>query len=237
MNSINSWKSNTAALLATAIATSAIAPMMASAPAVAQLFPQQTYPQRTYPQRTYPQQTYPDPQTSQVTIPAGTSIPVRYNKAEKIVVSPDETMPLTLTVATNIVNRSGSVLIPAGTQIVGQIQPVSGGSQFVAREIVISQNRRQQLNATSEVFSRTEEIRRGSNTRSILKGAVIGAAAASAISLITGNKKIAAGEVLGGAGLGAVSGVLLGRRKAEVIVINPSTDMNLTLNSSLPVAY
>lgn len=227
MYSVNSWKSHTSALLATAIAISAAAPIMASSPAAAQLFPQQTYPQPTYP---YPQRT-------QVTIPTGTSIPMRYDKAEKIVVSPDETMPLTLTVATNVVTRSGNVLIPAGAQVVGQIQPVDGGSQFVAREIVLSQNTRQPLNATSRVFSRTEEIRRGSNTRSILKGAAIGAAAASAISLITGDKKIATGEVLGGAGLGAVSGVLLGRRKADVIVINPSTDMNLTLNSSLAMPY
>jgi hypothetical protein len=32
----------------------------------------------------------------------GTTIPVRYSKAEKIVVSPKETMAVTLTVASNI---------------------------------------------------------------------------------------------------------------------------------------
>lgn len=229
MNRVNSWKAKTATFMALAIATSATIPLVRSNPASAQLFPRQPYPSRTQP---YPSTPYP--QSTQVTIPAGTSIPVRYDKAERIVVSPDETMDLTVTVATNIVTRSGAVLIPAGSQIIGQIQPVDGGSQFVARELVLNQ-RRQNISATSRVVSQTEEITRGSNTRSILKGAAIGAAAAAAVAAITGDRAIATEEVLGGAGLGALSGVLLGRRRTEVVVINPS-DLNLTLNSNLPLS-
>lgn len=230
MNRVNSWKSRTATFMALAIATSATIPLVTSTSASAQLFPRQPYPSRTQP---YP--TTPYPQSTQVTIPAGTSIPVRYDKAERILVSPDETMDLTVTVATNIVTRNGAVLIPAGSQIVGQIQPVYGGSQFVARELIVNQNRRQNISATSRVVSQTEEITRGSNTRSILKGAAIGAAAAAAVAAITGDRAIATEEVLGGAGLGALSGVLLGRRRTEVVVINPS-DLNLTLNSNLPLS-
>lgn len=229
MNRVNSWHSGTAAFMALAVATSTITPLILSTSASAQLFPQQPYPSRTYPSTNYPSST-------QVTIPAGTSIPSRYDEAERIIVSPNETMSLTLTVATNIINRSGTVLIPAGSQIVGQIQPVYGGSQFVARELVMSNNRRQSMNATSRVFSQTQEITRGSNTRSILKGAAIGAAAAAAVGAITGDRAIATEEVLGGAGLGALGGVLLGRRRAEVVVINPTTDLNLTLNSNLPLS-
>lgn len=229
MNRVNSWKSKTAAFMALAIATSATVPLVTSTPASAQLFPRQPYPSRTQP---YPSTPYP--QSTQVTIPAGISIPVRYDKAERIVVAPDETMNLTVTVATNIVNRSGAVLIPAGSEIIGQIQPVYGGSQFVARELVMYQ-RRQNINASSRVVSQTEEITRGSNTTSILKGAAIGAAAAAAVAAITGDRAIATEEVLGGAGLGALSGVLLGRRRTEVVVINPS-DLNLTLNSNLPLS-
>jgi len=87
-------------------------------------------------------------------------------------------MPLTLTVAANIVNRSGSVLIPAGSQVIGQLQPANGGSQFVARELAIYQSRRQPINATSRVINQTQ-VRRGANTGSIVKGAVVGAAAAA----------------------------------------------------------
>jgi len=107
-------------------------------------------------------------------------------------------MPLTLTVAANIVNRSGSVLIPAGSQVIGQLQPANGGSQFVARELAIYQSRRQPINATSRVINQTQ-VRRGANTGSIVKGAVVGAAAA-ALEGLTGNRKIGVGDILIGTG-------------------------------------
>jgi len=88
MSIFNPWQSGTAALMALAITTGTTAPLLTTTPASAQLFPRQS---------------------TQIAIPTGTSIPVRYEQ-EKIVIAP-ETMPLTLTVAANIVNRSGSVLI------------------------------------------------------------------------------------------------------------------------------
>ena len=224
MSSVNSWQSRTAALMALAIATSATAPIVKPAPASAQLFPQQQLPQ----QRSQP---------TQFTIPRGTSIPVRYDKAEKIVVTPTETVPLTLTVATDVVNRRGTVLISAGSQIVGELQPVTGGSQFVASELVTPGGRRQSIDATSSVISKTQEVRRGANAGSILTGAAVGSAAAAGISGIAGDRKINLGKVLIGTGAGAAGGLLLGRNKVDVIVIDPNTDLNITLNSSLPVAY
>lgn len=155
-----------------------------------------------------------------------------YDEAEKIVVTPTETMPITLKVAANIRSRSGTILIPAGSEVVGELQPANGGSQFVAEELV-RYGIRQPIDATSQVITQTREINRGTNTGSILKGAAIGAAAATAISVLTGDNRAGILEILGGAGLGAVGGVLLGRQKAEVVVINPDTDLNLTLRSSL----
>lgn len=200
--------------MALAIATGAAAPLIVPTPASAQF--------RSQPTR--------------VSIPTGTSIPVRYDQAEKIVVSPKETMPLTLTVATDIVNRSGTVLIPAGSQIVGELQPATGGSQFVARELVTYENNRQSINATSKVISQTQ-VSRGANTGNILKGAAVGSAAAAVLAGITGNSNISAGEVLIGTGVGAAGGLLLGRKKADVVVINPDTDLDVTLGSSLQVGY
>lgn len=216
MFSFNSWQSGTAALMTLAIATGTTASLVPTAPASAQLFPQQ----RT--------------QSTQITIPTGTSIPVRYQQAEKIVVTPDETMPLTLTVAANIVNRTGSVLIPAGSQIVGQLQPADRGSQFVATELVNYQGTRQPIDATSRVIN-TTQVSQGANAGNILKGAAAGSAAAAVIAGISGNKSISAGEVLLGTGTGALGGLILGRKKADVVVINPNTDLDVTLRSSLPL--
>ncbi len=219
MSSFKSWQSRTAALMALTIATSATTPMIMADPAAAQLFPQSP----SSPGR-----------SSQTTIRAGVSIPVRYEEAEKIVVSPTERMPLTLKVAANITDRNGTVLIPAGSLIEGELQPVDGGSQFVARDLVTYQGRRQPINATSEVI-KTTKLGRGAKTSSILKGAVVGAAAAAALGGLTGNRNISLGEVLIGTGAGAAGGAVLGRKKADVVVIDPDTDLDLTLRSGLAV--
>lgn len=214
MSGVNSWQSGTAAFMALAVVTSATTPIMMPAPASAQLFPQ----------------------TSQISIPRGTSIPVRYSQTEKLVANPNETKPLTLTVATNVINRSGTILLSAGSQVFGQLQPVSGGAQFVATELVTPEGRRQTINATSGVISKTQQTR-GANLGSILTGAAAGSAAAAGISGVAGDRKITAGKVLIGTGAGAVGGLLLGRNKTDAIVIEPNAELNITLNSSLPVSY
>lgn len=210
------WQSGTAAFMALAIATGATAPMVMTSPASAQLFPQS--PGRG----------------NQTTIRAGVSIPVRYDEAEKIVVSPNESMALTLKVASDITNRNGTILIPAGSLIEGELQPANGGSRFVARDLITYQGRRQPIDATSEVIE-TKRVSRGTNTGSILKGAAVGAAAAAALGGLTGNRRISAGEVLIGTGVGAAGGAVLGRNRADVVVIDPDTDLDLTLRSSLPI--
>lgn len=218
MASNNSWKSRTAALMALAITTSVAAPVFTTDPVSAQLFPSSRNGSST--------------NSRIITIPTGTTIPVRYDRAEKIVVSPEERLPVTLTVASNIVNRSGTVLIPAGSTIEGELQPAEGGSQFVARELV-TYNRRQPINATSRVIGQTS-VGRGSKTSTIIKGAVVGAAAAAALGALTGDRAIATEEILLGTGAGALGGVLLGNNnKADVVVIEPDTDLDITLRSSL----
>ena len=84
MLNLSRWQSKTALVMvfgmtATAITPLAIAPSATANPApytVAQLFPSQQAPRR-------------------VSIPAGTQLPIRYDGAEKVVVAPTETSPLT----------------------------------------------------------------------------------------------------------------------------------------------
>lgn len=224
MYSRQSWKAGTSALLALAVVTSATIPLATINPASAQLFPRSGQSNRTPGVN----------RGNQTTIRSGVVIPVRYEEGEKIVVSPKEKMPLTLKVAANITNRNGTVLIPAGSLIEGELRPAEGGSYFVARELVNYRGYRQPINATSEVIE-TTQVGRGPGVGSILQGAVIGAGAAAIISEIFGGIDVE--EVLAGAGVGAAGGAVLGRRKAEVVVIDPETDLDLTLGSSLAVRY
>jgi len=168
-----------------------------------------------------------------VRIPSGTTIPVRYDQAERILVTKEETAPVTLTVAQNIVTREGTVLLPAGTQVVGELRPAEGGSQFYAQELVSANGQRTKIAATSEVITRTERIRKGVNVGNIAKNAALGAAAAAAISAVTGDRAIATEEVLGGAGIGTLVGLFLGRDSVDLIAIDPDTDLQLTLTSDL----
>ncbi len=168
-----------------------------------------------------------------VTIPSGTTIPVKYDQAERILVTKEETAPLTLVVGQNVVTRDGTVLIPANSQVVGELRPAEGGSQFVARELVMSTGQRYPLTASSEVITKTERIRKGINVGNTVKNAALGAAATAAIQAVTGDRDIEVGTTLGGAGVGALLGLFLGRNSVDLVAIDPDTDLQLTLGSDL----
>ncbi|MEH2409570.1 S-layer homology domain-containing protein [Nostoc sp.] len=176
------------------------------------------------------------PTPGSVTIPQGTAIAVKYDKAQKILVTKDETAPLTLTVSQNVVTQQGTIVIPAGSQIIGQLKPATGGSQFVAEKLVLASGQEYQLNATSEVITKTETVKKGISTSAIIKDTVLGAGAATAISAVTGDRAIATEEVLGGAGIGALVGLILGRNSVDLIAIDPNTDLQMTINQNLLVS-
>jgi hypothetical protein len=177
------------------------------------------------------------PVDDRVIVKTGTTIPVNYSKAEKILIAPNEPkpVPVTLTVAQNITVQN-TVVIPSGSQIVGELQSVQGGAQFVAKELVLPNGTRSAISANSALVTRTEEITKGINIAKVLRNTALGAAAAAAISAVTGDKAIATEEVLLGAGLSTVLtliGVFQGRDKVNLISVDPNKDLNLTLRSDL----
>jgi hypothetical protein len=179
-------------------------------------------------------------------VPAGTEIPVRFEKSEKIVVARGETLPLTLIVDEDIRDakgtlrdRNGNLLIPAGSKVVGQIEPAGQGARFVAQRLQLSQNRRLSLEATSATVTRSETINEGASAGQILGGTLAGAGAATLIAGVTGDRRINALEVLSGAAIGAFAGWALpsagaiGGNSKEVISIDPNSDLTLTVQSDL----
>jgi hypothetical protein len=216
------FKPATSLLTALTLSTVAVTTLVTITPARAQLFPSQGQ-SNPYPSRS-------NDNYSLGVIPRGVVIPVEYEK-EKILVTKEETIPITLLVAANIRDRNRNTLIPYGTEVVGQIEPAGDGSRFVAEELVFPDGTTQSIEADSDVVTRTETIKKGANTGDILKGAAIGAAAATVLSEIFGD--IGVLEVLGGAGAGAVGGLLLGGNEAELVSIDPNNDLSLTLQSDL----
>jgi hypothetical protein len=221
MLTLSHWRSKTAGLMALGISSAALLPLLTATPTFAQ---SESY--RT--SQLFPQQ-------SSVRVPAGTVIPVRYDEAEKIVVTPDETAPITLTVAEDVRSSRGTVLIRAGSQIAGELRPDDGGTRFFAETLTPEDSDRAlAIDATSDVITETETITEDSDP-DILRGAAIGAAAAAVLAEIFGSIDFL--EVLAGAGLGVLAEVLLNNndKEVEVVVVNSATDLDLTLQSDFLV--
>lgn len=212
-----------------AAAVAAIAPGANITPAQAQLFPNQPNTERQY---NPPRQRDRDIDLAPNTVPRGFVIPVEYDE-EKILVTPEETVPLSLYVAANVRDNRRNTLIPYGSEIIGQIQPSEdeSGSFFVAQELVYPDGTTQSIDAVSQVVTRRETVKKGANAGDILKGAAIGGAAATVLAEIFGDIDFL--EVLGGAGAGAVAGVLLGGNEVELVSIDPNNDLDLTLQTNL----
>ncbi|MGK7941069.1 MAG: hypothetical protein AB4062_13150 [Crocosphaera sp.] len=227
MLNLNYGKSGMASAIAVLMGITALSPFYSLKPATAQLLPQP--PQTSFPVNT------------SVTIPAGTRIPMRFEQGERILVSPDETLAITLRTAATIRDSNRNVLIPAGSEVNGEIRPVNGGSQFIAREIIIN-GQPYPFNATSPVVNRTQTIQEGASVGEILGGTVAGAGAAAIIAGVTGDRRIDALEVLAGAAVGTLAGWglpeagIIGGGEATVIAIEPNRDFVLTLQSNFSLA-
>jgi len=148
-------------------------------------------------------------------IVAGTLIPVGYGAALQIVVAPNETVALTVTVASDVRNTAGVVAIPAGSQVVGQLVPVNGGSQFVARTVIIS-GQQYSINASSAVVQTKKNLRDVSLIKT-LGGAALGAGAAAIIGEVTGDRMQGAGNLILASSIGAAVGSNQGRNLGSAI--------------------
>ena len=173
---------------------------------------------------------------SRFVVPVGTQISVQYNNAEKILLAQDEPdpVPLSLTTTRNLQTQAGRVLIPAGSVVEGELRAQNGGAQFVADRI-IANGVSYPVAATSNTVTEMETVRRGVNAGRVVRDAAIGAGAATILSGVLGDRTIEAKEVLGGAAAGAIAGVFLEKNSVDLIVIDPNTDLSLTVDSQFEV--
>ncbi|XFA73982.1 S-layer homology domain-containing protein [Thermosynechococcaceae cyanobacterium Okahandja] len=148
-------------------------------------------------------------------IAAGQQIPTRFPDAERIIVTPNETVAIRLVAAADVRDSQGRVVIPSGSEIYGQIQPAQGGSQFVANTVVIN-NQQRPIAATSKVVKRIRDTR-DPNIGNVFRNAAVGAAVAAGISGLAGNRTITPLKVLTGATTGAAIETNQGRPAASIV--------------------
>lgn len=140
---------------------------------------------------------------------------------------PDTTYPLTLTIARDIYNEGGWLVVPAGSQIVGSLQPSSGGSRFYGHTLIVT-GRERDLQASSDLIHDEKDPREYSD-ESIAEDAAIGAASGALIGALA-KGRVSLGGILGG----AATGVGVGNITApQVVVLRPNQQVDVFLDRDL----
>jgi hypothetical protein len=204
------WKSSIAALMMLSVGTTTTLPMLVmTQPATAGIFAQ-----------------------NRRVVPAGTIIPLEQPNGKRIVVTPEESVKVTLVTTEDVQGRRGNAVIPRGTKVKGEFRPTNGGTAFYAQRIELPNGSREIEGRTNVVDNRTT-VKKGSSDP-IWQGALVGGGAATIISALVTRPGI--GKTLLGAGVGAAAGWLIGGRgkSAEVIVVEPDRDnLDLRLENDL----
>lgn len=157
---------------------------------------------------------------------AGDTLGATFVDNDTLYFDPRETRASSLYIRSDVFDASGNVVIPSGTLITGQFQPVEDGTQFIADSLVLG-DRAFPLFAQSQTIESQRDPRQVS-AGAIAQDAAIGAGVGLVLSAVTGDRAIATEEILGAAALGAVVGNVTA---PEAIAIPPDTDINLTVTS------
>lgn len=177
------------------------------------------------------------PKATSNSVAEGTEIPVTHEE-KSILLTKDETVPLTLTVKSNILNN-GNVIIPRNSKIIGEMRPApNNGTRFFAKTLLLTNGETYNISASSQIITETTRVSKGTNVTNLLKNAALGTAAAAAIAGITGDRAIATEELLIGTGAGLLATLIpqfLGLNKVDLLVVKPNNDFNLVLNKKLVI--
>lgn len=163
----------------------------------------------------------------------GTKIPLQHPE-DKIFVTNTETVPITFTVRRNIL-LNNQVVIPKGSEVIGEIRPAGNGTKFVADTIELPSGKILSVKASSPVITDTETIRKGMNVGVLLRNAAFGTAAAAAIAGVTGDRRITTGELLLGTGTGVLATLIAqfaGLNQVDLLVIRPN-NLHMQLDRDL----
>jgi len=184
-------------------------------------------------------QNAPAPTALTGSLPAGTWIPLVDPSGQALEIQKGQSLSLTLQTAAPIRDQQGRVLIPRGSEVLGQLRPAGNGVQFIAQQIYLPNGQWAALNATSREITGFSQTTPKASAADVVKGTLAGAGAATVLSGLTGDRRITALEVLGGAAFGALAGWglpaagVIGGDSKEVLTLDPARDLTLTLQSPL----
>lgn len=157
---------------------------------------------------------------------AGEVITATAQISQPLYIGPGQTLPYEMVLSAPLQGPQGNVVVPAGSILQGQFQPVQGGTQFVAQSLQHN-GQSYPLFAQSNVIPLQKDPRQTSGG-AIVEDAIVGAAAGAILGGLLGNRVISTEKVLGGAAAGAVIGNVTAPESA---VIQPNASLALTVMS------
>ena len=164
-------------------------------------------------------------------IDEGTIIETRATNREQIFLERNESLSLTLYVERDILDRNNRyVIIPRDSRIEGRLRPKDGGVRFEADDIILSNGRRYDLNAESDIIYPDRRLDRGSSggdTR-------ITEAARVILSSVLGGSNGRLGDIFSQSDRD-VFGSSRTRARRNVVIVEPDRDLDLQLTSDLRI--
>jgi hypothetical protein len=157
-----------------------------------------------------------------VLIPADTTLNLRYPGPTPLTLEPGEPWQEVLVMTQTVRDRFGNVLVPAGSQVVGQFETGRRGSQFVARALSV-QGQTVQFIGESNTLPGDRQV----SESDIFRNSAIGGVALTVLSGFTGI------GLLAGLGAGAAATVLTSPQPA---VIEPNQIIEVRLEQDVVIS-
>jgi len=142
------------------------------------------------------------------TISAGTRIRVEYPGSDRIVLRRQERRDLSLTVARDVRESRGYIVIPAGSRVEGELRPVEDSTRFIADRLILPDSRDYDIKAMSDIVPRNRSV----------------------LGTITRGGRIDVGTILG-----EVFGGRGDSGDRSQVVVYPQADLDLTLSDDLTI--
>jgi hypothetical protein len=163
-----------------------------------------------------------------VLLPSGTVLNLRYPRDTALQLQTGDPWQEVLVVAQDVRDRSGAVVIPEGSQVIGRFETSEQGSRFVAQAITV-QGRNVQLRAESAVLMGDRQV----SDDNLVRNSAIGGAAFTVLGILTGGLGFLAGA-LAGAAAGAATTYITAPQPA---IIQPNQVVEVRLSEDVPKIF
>jgi hypothetical protein len=164
----------------------------------------------------------------EVLLSSGTVLSLRYPRDTVLQLQAGNSWQEVLVVAEDVRDRSGAVVVPEGSQVIGRFETSDQGSRFITQAITV-QGRNVQLRGQSEVLAGDRQV----SDDNLVRNSAIGGAAFTMLGLLTGGIGFLAGA-LAGAAAGAATTYITAPQPA---IIQPNQVVEVRLSEDVPRVF